>query len=129
MPDEYKAVLDKQEAKNRSQVTDPKDALRLLFIEKGMTAYWSWDQTNAACKDEERWKSMKMADRKQVYQQVVRELQRKEQDEKRLQEEKLANDFVAMLFDKEVDEFTTFRYAFVGNFSGWTAEERNCVLV
>jgi hypothetical protein len=113
MPEEYRIFLEKREARNRPPVpSDPKEALRQCFSDRGITANWTWDQAMNTCKNDDRWNNpaLKMADKKHVYQEVVRELQRKEAEQRRQHEEKLASDFIQMLFDKGIDEFTTFRY-------------------
>jgi hypothetical protein len=56
----------------------PRELFKELLKEKGMTANWSWEQVMNATKNDARWKLLKMADKKNAYQEYAQELRRQE---------------------------------------------------
>eukprot|EP01125_Pyxidicula_operculata_P016758 TRINITY_DN5794_c1_g1_i1.p1 TRINITY_DN5794_c1_g1~~TRINITY_DN5794_c1_g1_i1.p1 ORF type:complete len:643 (-),score=165.61 TRINITY_DN5794_c1_g1_i1:209-2137(-) len=119
MPQEYKDHLSKQNPESKAKPNktdspqdDPKESFRKLLKEKGMTVNWTQEQAMLATRDSPLWKTLKMGDKKQVYQTYLRDLQREEREERKRREEKAENDFIKLLLDnKDIKRSTTFREA------------------
>lgn len=107
MPEEYRLYLERVNA-----AKDPKDVFKQLLLDKGMTVTWTFEQVISETKDDERSKVIKIADRKQVFQDLQNELRRREVEEKRRKQEQLFRAF-AELMDTHpgIDEYSSFREA------------------
>lgn len=83
---------------------------RLLVLDRQMQSHWTWEQSIAGTFDDERSKQLKMADRKQVYQQLVQKLKIFEADERKRKEQQLLDDYYSMLDSwPEIDRYTSYR--------------------
>lgn len=128
MPEEYQLYLKKMEDHRKKLEEDSETPLekmlrtvfpdepaknkfaRLLALERHMLSSWTWDQCISATFEDERSKQLKMAERKQVYQQLVQKLKIYEAEEKKRKEIQMVDDFFDMLDSwSEIDKYTTFR--------------------
>eukprot|EP01122_Echinamoeba_exundans_P009068 TRINITY_DN3122_c0_g1_i1.p1 TRINITY_DN3122_c0_g1~~TRINITY_DN3122_c0_g1_i1.p1 ORF type:complete len:683 (-),score=167.76 TRINITY_DN3122_c0_g1_i1:599-2647(-) len=107
MPEDYRLYLDRINA-----AKDPKDLFKQLLLDRGMTVNWTFEQVISETKDDERSKLMKMADRKQIFQDLQQELRRREVEERRRKQEQLFKDFYELMESTPgIDEFSSFREA------------------
>jgi hypothetical protein len=106
MPEDYRLYLDRLNA-----AKDPKDVFKQLLLDRGMTVNWTFEQVISETKEDERSKLLKMADRKQIFQDLQQELRRREVEERRRKQEQLFKDFYELMESTPgIDEFSSFRF-------------------
>jgi pre-mRNA-processing factor 40 len=115
MPEEYKRFLEQTKQKKENEAPkekSPREIFKELLKEKGMTANWSWEQVMNATKNDARWKLLKMADKKNAYQEYAQELRRQEREQRRKKEEQQRDDFIRMFFEHpEIPKGATYKEA------------------
>ena len=106
MPEEYRQYLRKLEA-----AKDPKESFKQLMLDRGMTVNWTFEQVLSETKDDERAKSLKISDRKQLFQDLLSELKKREAEEKRRKQEQIAKEFFDLMDSHpNIDDYTSFRF-------------------
>lgn len=115
MPEEYRIYMEQKDSKIKEllnyQVSgDIKDQFRSFLINKGLNASWSWEQVLSEIKDDEKWKQIKVADKKAIFQKLQHDFKKIENREKIKKEKKVFDEFTDMLSEwNELDKFTLWR--------------------
>jgi pre-mRNA-processing factor 40 len=104
-------LLEEQEEAEEGQITeegkadtdkrtyaDGKDAFFQMFQESGVTSTWRWDDFYRMMKDDERFNLIRtVAHKKQIFNDYVTTLRRKEREEARMKKQVARDNFVKML--------------------------------
>lgn len=115
MPEEYRIYMEKKDSKikellNYQVAGDIRDQFRSFLINKGLNSTSTWEQVLSETKDDEKWKSLKVADKKLIFQKLQQDLKKIENHEKIKKEKKVFDEFLEMLFEwDEIDRFTLWR--------------------
>jgi len=80
------------------QVSDPKQVYLQLFREAGVTSTWKWEDFHRIMKDDDRYLTIRvMSEKKQIFQEYIQTLKRKEREEARQKKQVARENFMKML--------------------------------